>query len=429
MASVMTPKIPIIGRKLKKQIDAISQADIVIGIPSYNNSRTIHHVVNAVNAGIMKYFPNQRAVVVNSDGGSTDGTPSVVMDAAIDNLETILIEHPIYTIHRISTPYRGVPGKGSAFRTIFNISRMLQARAIAVVDSDLRSITPEWIELLLSPVLKRGCDFVAPLYLRHKYDGTITNNIVYPITTALYGRPVRQPIGGEFGFSGAMAAHFLTVGEFDTDIARFGIDIWMTTTAIASDAKICQAFLGAKIHDPKDPGADLSSMLVQVVGSLFYLMEKHEHMWWECDEVRAVPQYGFRFGVGVDPVNVDLERLVQSFKRGVDNLVPIWRKFLDHRSIDRLVEMSRVAVTSFSFPAEFWTKVIYDFALGYHHRVMHPEHLVRSLTPLYLGRTAGFINQVEASGADEVEKAIEALCQEFVQQKEYLKARWRTARF
>lgn len=424
----MVARFPVIGRKLKKQIDAISRADIVIGIPSYNNSKTIHHVVNAVNAGIMKYFPNHSAVVVNSDGGSTDGTPSVVMEAAIDSLETILIEHPVYTIHRISTPYRGVPGKGSAFWTIFNVARLLKAKAVAVFDSDLRSITPEWIELLISPVLNKGFDFVAPLYRRHKYDGTITNSIVYPVTYALYGTPVRQPIGGEFGFSGAMAAHFLTVGELDTDVARFGIDIWMSTTAIASDAKICQAFLGAKIHDPKDPGSDLSSMLVQVVGSLFYLMEKHEHVWWDRVDSKPVPQYGFRFEVGVEPINVNLENLVHGFQQGVENLLPIWKTFLDHRSIDRLVEMSKMSVTEFSFPAELWVKVIYDFALGYHHRIMHPEHLVKSLTPLYLGKTAGFINQTEESGPEEVEETIDGLCREFRKQKEYLKSRWRTAR-
>ena len=423
----MAARFQLIGRKLRKQIESISAADIVIGIPSYNNSKTIRHVVNAVSAGIMKYFPDYRAVVVNSDGGSTDGTPGVVMDATIDSLETILAEHPIYTIHKISTPYRGIPGKGSAFRTIFRIAEMLNAKAVAVVDSDLRSMTPEWIELLVSPVLHKGFDFVAPLYRRHKYDGTITNNIVYPVTRALYGCPVRQPIGGEFGLSGNLVSHYLKVGEFDADIARFGIDIWMTTTAVASGRKICQSFLGAKIHDAKDPGTDLSSMLAQVVGSLFYLMEKCEDIWWDTNDDRQIAEFGFKFDVGVEPIQVNLERLVHSFQQGTGNLLPIWKKFLDHRSIDKLMDISKMSITDFSFPAELWVKIIYDFALGYHHRVMHPEHLVRSLTPLYLGRTAGFINQTQESGPAEVEKTIEGLCKEFAKQKEYLKSRWKRA--
>ena len=170
---------------------------------------------------------------MNSDGGSQDGTPEVVARTELGSPQAILASHPVAPVHKILTPYHGVPGKGSALRTIFAIAERLSARACAVVDSDLRSITPEWIELLLEPVLEHGFDYVAPLYLRHKYDGTITNSIVYPLTRSLYGREVRQPIGGEFGFSGRLASHYLAQPVWETDVARFGIDIWMTTTALA----------------------------------------------------------------------------------------------------------------------------------------------------------------------------------------------------
>lgn len=129
--------------------------------------------------------------------------------------------------------YQGIPGKGSSFRTIFEIANAFGVKACVVVDSDLRSITPEWVELLIKPVLEGGFDYVAPLYHRHKYDGTITNSIVYPVTRALYGRRVRQPIGGDFGFSGTLALFYLTKDVWETDVAKYGIDIWMTTTAVA----------------------------------------------------------------------------------------------------------------------------------------------------------------------------------------------------
>ena len=62
-----------------------------------------------------------------------------------------------------------------------------------VVDSDLRSITSEWVKYLLEPILEMHYQYVSPLYSRYKYDGTITNNIVYNLTRALYGLRVRQP--------------------------------------------------------------------------------------------------------------------------------------------------------------------------------------------------------------------------------------------
>ncbi len=111
------------------------------------------------------------------------------------------MQHPLHPVHKITTPYHGLPGKGSAFRTIFQMAEKLNAKVCAVVDADLRSITPDWVDLLVRPVLQNQFDYVAPYYRRHKYDGTITNTIVYPLTRALYGRRVRQPIGGEFGLS------------------------------------------------------------------------------------------------------------------------------------------------------------------------------------------------------------------------------------
>jgi glycosyltransferase involved in cell wall biosynthesis len=239
----------------------------VIGIPSYNNARTIGHVVRAVQAGLAKYFSDRKAVLVNSDGGSRDGTMEAVQTATVEDFQSILLHHRVEPVQKITTPYAGVPGKGSAFRTVFEIAAALNAKACCVVDSDLRSITPEWVELLAAGAVRRRG--LRALYHRHKYDGTITNSIIYPLTRALYGKRVRQPIGGDFGFSGRLAAFYLEKDVWETDVARFGIDIWMTTTAIAGGFTIAQAFLGAKIHDAKDPGADLSAMLFQVVGATF----------------------------------------------------------------------------------------------------------------------------------------------------------------
>src|SRR5205809_1753865 len=274
MTTAEIPLTPETGSQLRE----IGEVDLLVGIPSYNNADTIGHVVRAVSAGLVTSFSGLRSVVVKSDGGSSDGTPDVVARTGVD-FGAMLISDRQSPLQKIITPYQGIPGKGSAFRTIFEIARRMKAKACAVVDSDLRSITPEWIEMLLRPLLDEGYDYVAPYYLRHKYDGTITNSIVYPLTRCLYGQRIRQPIGGDFGFSGALAAHYLDKHVWESDVARFGIDIWMTTEAIASGARVCQSFLGAKIHNPKDPAADLSAMLVQVAGALFSLMEEHQTVW------------------------------------------------------------------------------------------------------------------------------------------------------
>src|SRR3989441_5464868 len=323
MSTSLTP----LTAPTEAQLQDIGSAEILVGIPSYNNADTVGHVVRAVSVGLAKHFPGRRAVLVNSDGGSSDETPAIVARTAID-FQHFFIADQQSILQRIITPYHGIPGKGSAFRTIFEIARRLKARACAVVDADLRSISPEWIELLLRPIMEEGYDYVAPYYLRHKYDGTITNSIVYPLTRCLYGQRIRQPIGGDFGFSGALAAHYLDKHVWESDVARFGIDIWMTTEAIASGARVCQSFLGAKIHNPKDPAADLSAMLVQVAGALFSLMEEHETGWMSIEGSKPGTLFGFQYQVGVEPVHVNIDAMIANFRQGLADLEPIWRQML-----------------------------------------------------------------------------------------------------
>ncbi|MGA2630276.1 MAG: glycosyltransferase [Terriglobia bacterium] len=414
----------ILQAQAREQVAAVGTAEIVVGIPSYNNARTIGHVVRAAHAGLIKHFPTLRAVIVNSDGGSKDNTREIVVQAHLDTQELLLVNHPLQPVHRLTTPYHGVPGKGSAFRTIFRIAELLGARACAVVDSDLRSITPDWFELLLLPVLEHEYDYVAPYYKRHKYDGTITNSIVYPLTRALYGQRVRQPIGGDFGLSGRLVRHLLTRDVWTTDVARYGIDIWMTTTALAEGFKVCQSYLGAKIHDAKDPGADLSAMLTQVVGSVFDLMETHFGVWSRVNSSEATPLFGFPFEVGLEPVPVDLPRMIGAFAQGCRDLQPIYEKVISAATLEALSQAAALPPDKFILQDGIWVTVAYDFALAYHRRVLNREHLLKSLTPLYLGWVASFASQTETENAAQVEERIENLCRVYERLKPSLVDHW-----
>jgi glucosylglycerate synthase len=414
----------LLTEEIKQQLSGVGPVEIVVGIPSYNNVRTIGHVVQAAQVGVLKYFPDRRTLIVNSDGGSKDGTRQAVEEANVDSQSVLLVQHPLYPVHRLTTPYHGIPGKGSAFRTIFRITEEVQAAACAVVDSDLRSITPGWMDLLLRPVLDLGFDYVAPYYRRHKYDGTITNSIVYPTTSALYGRRVRQPIGGEFGMSNRAVRHFLSRDVWSTEVAGYGIDIWMTTTALAEGFRVCQSYLGAKIHDAKDPGADLSTMLVQVVGSVFRLMEDYASVWPKVVTSEAVPLFGFPFEVGLEPVPINVARMLETFRQGCRDLASIYKVFVPEERLQKLTACATLPQEQFILPDDLWADLIYDFALAYHRRKLDRGHLVKSLTPLYLGWVASFAGQTASETAAQVEDRIEKLCLVFEQLKPRLIREW-----
>ena len=155
---------------------------------------------------------------------------------------------------------------------------------------------------------------------------------------------------GSLVFPARSRAHYLDQHVWESEVARFGIDIWMTTEAIASGARVCQSFLGAKIHNPKDPAADLSAMLTQVMGALFALMEKHECLWSREEGSQPVPLFGFPYEVGVEPVHVNVERMVSHYRQGLTDLEPIWRQILADDTFTQLRDLQGTSGTRLSYP-------------------------------------------------------------------------------
>ncbi|MDE3111540.1 MAG: glycosyl transferase family 2 [Chloroflexota bacterium] len=407
-----------LDRRMAEAVERIGSADLLVGIPSYRNAATIGHVARTVAEGLRRHFPRARAVVVDSDGGSDDGTPDRAR-GALDGTPSVV------------GAYVGPPGKGSAFRAIFEAARELGVGACAVVDSDLRSITPEWIERLLAPVVGGSADYVAPLYARHKHDGTITNTIAYPLTRALYGQRVRQPIGGEFAFSGELAGVFLDGGAFgdsvwSTDVARFGIDIYMTTTAITRGARVAQAFLGAKIHDPKDPGADLGPMFRQVVGTAFRLAAASAPRWRAVSGSRDVPVVGEVRAVEPEEVRADAALLVRKLRAGAAEHRATWDGALSpdaaaavRRALDEDVPRSLAGAA--------WATIVYDLLAASARRPERTDELVLALVPLYFGRVAAFIADARDMTTAASERLVEEQAVAFEERKAYLADTWPAA--
>jgi hypothetical protein len=75
------------------------------------------------------------------------------------------------------------------------------------------------------------------------------------------------------------------------------------------------------------------------------------------------------------------------------------------------------------FPDDLWARV-YDFALGHPHSVVSRPP-ARSLTPLYLGRTAAFVLGSGAASAAASQAQLDAVGAAFERQKPYLVEHWR----
>lgn len=399
---------------VRSKIEQLGSADIVIGIPSYYSGTSVVHVLNVIIKGLEKYYPQSRALIVVSDGGSTDDTRDLARS----------VDPNSYNIEKIVTIYRGVPGKGSGLRAVFEVALFLKARAVAVFDSDLLSITPEWVRNLLEPVFQ-GYDYVAPDYKRYKFDGTITNTIAYNLTRALYGCRVRQPIGGDFGISRPLVKYYLDQDVWETDVAKFGIDIWMTTTAIVGGFKLCQAKLGVKVHGKKDPSEDLGPMFRQVVGTTFQLMEQYEDYWRRVKGSKDIPSLGKFVGEEAVPFDINQDGLIEYFKVGFNNFGAVWENIVerkDFKVIRQLVKNGRSE--DFTIPIESWVRMVYRYAEAFHATPRQRFKVLDTMAPLYYGRVASLVTELRDKNPREAEQHFDAHAATFERMKDYLLKTW-----
>jgi len=400
-----------LSRQAWKRLKKIEIADILVGIPSYNNAHTINYVVYQVAKGLETYFPNLKTLIFISDGNSIDGT-----------LATIEAMRLPSKVDLFSATYEGVSGKGSAVKAIFEAASFLGVKSVALVDSDLRSITPHWIRMLISPTLS-GTGLVTPYYMRHKYDGTITNFLCYPITASLYGKEIRQPIGGDFGLSIELIKNLLESPLWQTPyVPRFGIDIFETHTALARKFKIKQAFLGTKIHEAKDPGKHLGSMFRQVVGSMLTCIESYAKVWKEIHDQEKVEVIGEeKFALTPEEVYVDLKSLMRTFKVGFEENRQIYRTILSDDLLRNVEKLEKMDKDENWFSPEIWAKTVLLFVASFRNKEqLKRDKFLDALRILWIGKVASFIRETLELDTVKAEKKIEEEVSAFKKFKPYL---------
>jgi glucosylglycerate synthase len=392
----------------------IARADIVVGIPSFNEAEHIAFPTQRVDKGLSQYFGRKTGVIINCDNASPDDTRRAFMETPT--------KHPkIY----LSTP-SGIKGKGRNLRNLFEKAVELSAEAVIVADADLTNITPRWIRNLAEPLFQ-DFQYVVPLYVRHKYEGAVTNNIAYPLTRALYGRRIRQPIGGEFGFSGQLARVFLESDGWTESVANFGIDVWMTTTAMRNRKEVIQSFMGGpRIHSTSDGTTLPVNIFRDVVETSFELMCRYEEFWKEVKWSRPTAVFGFGLGeVEVPPpVELNLDSLWNEFTAGMQAHWDSYRTIVQPETLGKLEEVAGLSREGFEFPAVLWARILYDFACAHKSGIAGDRDLPTVLMPLFFGKTLSFVGETEQMNTHQVEEYIEDQCLQFEKTKPYLLERW-----
>ncbi len=236
-------------------------------------------------------------------------------------------------------------------------------------------------------------------------------------------------------------------------MSKFGIDIWMTTLALGGGFAVCQARLGAKVHDPKDPGADLGPMFRQVVTTILRLAVANADRWKKVRGSHDVPAYGFERVVDPPPLEINVLRLLSEFHSGALTLGATWTEMLAAETASAILALAEQAGTiaehvratldvdapgadqpttaamaaagaGFAFPDGVWAKVIYDLVITARDQPDRLEAFVTALVPVYFGRVASAVIENRDLSTDGAEDSVDRQAREFERLKPYLVSRW-----
>src|ERR1022692_3291631 len=407
------------------QLINVGEVDILVGLPTHNNVKTIGSIVQTIRSGILQWFPRERAVIINADGGSRDGTTELVTGVSIDDVRPASNLYALRTLHSISTRYASSPASGVALRTILAAAELLRAKACVVMSPESANVEAEWLAKLLRPIQRDGFDLVTPTYRRHKYEGLLITNLLYPMIRALYGVRIREAYTPEFGFSSRLGSQFLRQNVWNDGTGEASVELSFTLAAITGGSRICQSFLGEKDHVERR-AADLVPALRQTVGVLFSALEPDFPAWSTVAGSQPLPTTGADHEVLLEPMRVNRKRLREMFSTGVAELESVFQSILSPSTLAELQRIARLGEEEFHYPAELWVRTVYEFAASYQKSVISRDHIIQGLAPLFRGRAFTFLMENRNASAEDVENNIEGLCLEFERLKPYLLQMWKS---
>lgn len=407
-------------QETKQESTEASQTDLLIAIPAAPDSEILISVIAKVERAC-----EQLSTPCQARLALPDAAPREPLEAR----ETAGYPLPVVNYSPPAAEAGTIPWLANAtgYRAIAALAEKLGARACTVLGAnigyDRESFTAETLMLLLDPAIEGSFDLVMPLYTTEAFDDLVNKSILYPLTRALYGHRVHNPLGNEFQISAKMFPELADNARKDS-ARQQGRLPWLATLAATRGLKICQVRLGNRRSSTAD-GIELSDALAQLAGPLFVDMEENAVFWQRIRGSHEVPSFGNPETPGDASDAIDVRRMVDAFQLGVDNLREVWSLILPPVTLLELKKLSRLSPDEFRMEDSLWARIIYDFSLAHRLRNIRRAHLFGALTPLYLGWVASYAVAINRSGIAGAEERVEQLARAYESEKPYLVSRWR----
>ena len=406
-----------IPEQVQQKIEHVDSADLVVGVIAELDQEGLAVVCDA-----LRMLPGSPRVVVLRDDRAVNPGQSNVQAAELSASSCHLIPWPLLGS---ATPGTPVVGASSAYQSVFAASEKFGARACCVIVSKLEAATPGWVRELVQPLVEKDLDLVVPNYARRKFEGLLNSSIISPLVRCLYGKRIHNPMGPDLGISRRLYQKMLgperSAGVGVNSVHSLAS---VVPAALCENLQVSEVHLAARVYPPTD-WMNISTLVAQILSPIFLDMERNAACWQRMRASVSVPAIGEPLLVAQDTGTVDISRMMESFQLGIRDLQEIWGLVLPPSTLFELRKLARLPSEQFRMPDDLWVRIVYDFALAHRLRTINRDHLLKSMTPLYLAWVSSYAHDLETAGRTAMDERLERLSVAYESGKTYLVSRWR----
>jgi glucosylglycerate synthase len=393
----------------RERLQKVRSADLIVALTSSNNAGSIRYVAETLAHCLRSALRDLKALIVNIDGGSQDGTSDEFQRSAIHR-----------TIEYFTLLYPPTEVETQGYQDIFASARELDARFVIFIAADSLSFKTSWLSSLVMPLMEGGYHYLSPLFSEAPCFTLARDFIHYPLFASLFGLPLRAPHPDHFALSGTVMSDLIIDEAAPEKYGAGGAAI--AVTGIERRWRIAESALGVQRRE-ENFFRITERYAREKLGRFQNLLHDKSLLWRETSPARIerlgeVPETLFP-----SPI-IDPRELWTRFGKGMELHRETIDSCLSRVMRNRLAAIAARPLRLAEFPAAFWAELIIELVLACHTKRELTVRILTLLPSLCYGRVAPIIASRPVIIPGEWEKALEEQAMIFAEKKKDFIARW-----
>ncbi len=400
----------LITDSLLSQLIATGQADIVVGMVSFNNAESLKVQVKTILEAFSGPLLRERTVLAAIDLGSSDDSVLITRG----NYSGFGSPHPLRTVHRIAESYNNLPNTGLAFKILLHIAELLQTQCLILVDPNDQGLTVTEIAELARLSLKRQVELIRPKFARQPSEGLLITQLIRPLVAAFWGVPIAEPLGLPAVLSGTLVNLLLKEISWTLAPNFYAANLEVTLMAAEKRQSLGELRLAPRQLFPAHQ-RELKEVFGEIVSHLLVQIKRlaGSHLlpppWTSLGQEDSGEMILKEFP--------DSRIYLNQFLAAREALEPLWRQILAPETFNRLIPLFEAQR---GIDEELWTDIVFDFVRAHQSGIMPIMQLVPILFRFYDGRVAGMIETYCKRTPDKAFDSNESLLRLFVNTRQHL---------